>query len=89
MPPPTKIPERSLYLRVFRILIKMADAFFSYSWRTLEPDGCAQIASELALSLSHHDFRCDMADGDREPRLAIKERFAGQRGDRLAIWPHL
>jgi hypothetical protein len=27
-------------LRVCRILIEMADAFFSSSWRIVEPDGC-------------------------------------------------
>jgi hypothetical protein len=36
---------RSFYLRVCRIPIRMADAFFPTSWRVLQLDGSAQIAS--------------------------------------------
>jgi hypothetical protein len=35
--------SRLPYLHVCRILIKMADAFFSSSWRIREPFGCARL----------------------------------------------
>jgi hypothetical protein len=37
--------SRRAYLRLCEILIEMAEAFFSSSWRILEPHGCAQIGS--------------------------------------------
>lgn len=38
---------RLLYLQVYRILIKMADAYFSSSWRIREPHGGTAIYTVL------------------------------------------
>ena len=43
--------RRCFYLRLRRILIKMAEAFFSSSWRILELDGCADLDRYAGLPL--------------------------------------
>ena len=51
-------PERILYHGVCRILMEMADAFFSSSWRILELHGCSGISLATTLRYRKGPVRC-------------------------------